>query len=405
MTQTAHERAIARVAREATGRLTALLARRSGDLALAEDALSVALVAALEQWPEDGVPHDPEAWLYAVARRKLVGVWRHADVRRRKADAIRHLQTLTTDPSTRAPWPDERLPLLFVCAHEAIDPAVRAPLMLQAVLGLTADEIGPLMGVPSKTMGQRLWRAKTKIKDAGIPFAVPEGSELPPRVAAVLDAVYGLYSAGWTARATDRTAEARWLAEVVTTVLPAEAEAWGLLALLAYADARTAAGRDGEGAYVPLDAQDPATWDAEAIARADDALTRARACNVVGPFQLEAAIQSALVHGHRSGNVDHAGILTLYDGLCALAPTLGGHVGRAAALADVRGPEAGLAALDALSASKGRACETFQPYWAVRAALLGRAGASSGQAFEQAIALTDDEAVRAWLRRQAADGA
>ncbi|MEN0067187.1 MAG: DUF6596 domain-containing protein [Myxococcota bacterium] len=389
------ERTIERVAREATGRLTALLARRSGDLALAEDALSQALIAALERWPEDGVPKDPEAWLYTVARRKLVGVWRHADVRRRKADAIRHLQTLTTDAESGAPWPDERLPLLFVCGHEAIDPTIRAPLMLQAVLGMTADTIGPLMGVASKTMGQRLWRAKTQIKQAGIPFSVPEGDELLRRVTAVLDAIYGLYSAGWTDRAADRTAEALWLAEVVTTVLPDHAEAWGLLALLRYADARTAAGRGSAGEYVPFTKQDPDSWNQERLDQAEMALHRAQSLASLGPFQLEAAIQSALVHGQRAGRIEHASVLALYEGLVAFAPTLGNAVGRAAALADVKGPTEGLAALDTLTGTEG-----FQPYWAVRAALLHRAGQPAEAAYEKAIALTADEAVRTWLMAQ-----
>ena len=388
--------AIERAARASAGRLVARLARRSGSLARAEDAVSEALLAALQSWPEDGVPDNPEAWLATVAQRKLVGTWRRADLRRRKAAALRDLQAVYAAPATHAGWPDERLPLLFVCAHPAIDAAIRAPLMLQAVLGLTADAIGPLVGVAPKTMGQRLWRAKTKIRDAGIPFAIPEGSELQPRVAAVLDAVYGLYSAGWSDRERAGLAtEAVWLAEVVVEVLPHDPEAHGLLALLRYVEARRAAGRDAQGAYVPLDAQDPAAWDDAALAQADTALRTAQGMGRLGPFQLEAAIQSALVHGRRTGDVDHRAMLVLYDGWVALAPTLGAQVGRAAVLAEVEGPEAGLAALDGLTGT-----QAFQPWWAVRAALLRRLGdPQAAHAYDQAVALTSDPAVRAYLER------
>lgn len=388
---------VERVARESAGRLVARLARHSRNLERAQDAVSEALLAALQTWPEEGVPDRPEAWLATVAQRKLVGTWRRADVRRRKAAAIRDLQSIALERSGRGAWPDERLPLLFVCAHSAIDPPIRAPLMLQAVLGLTADAIGPLVGSPSKTIGQRLWRAKTKIRDAGIPFAVPEGRQLAERVNAVLDAVYGLYAAGWNDRSKGALAEeAVWLARVVAELLPDEPEAHGLFALLRYVDARRAAGRSTHGAYVPLTEQDPETWNASAIEEADGALQLAQTKRVFGPFQLEAAIQSALVHGVRAGRVDHEAILSLYDGWLSLAPTLGGQVGRAAALAEVQGPEAGLAELDAMVG-----VDSFQPWWAVRADLLRRLDRpEADDMYARAIALTQDEALRAWLQQQ-----
>lgn len=387
---------VVRVAREATGRLVATLARRSGDLALAEDALSEALIAALAAWPEAGVPDDPEAWLLTVARRKLVGAWRKADVHRRKADAIRDLQGLAAPPGgAGSPWPDDRLPLLFVCAHPAIDEGLRAPLMLQAVLGLTAEDIGPLLGVPAKTMGQRLWRAKRKIRDAGIPFAVPSGPELPARTGAVLDAVYGLYSAGWARPSQAGWAEeAGWLTQVVVELFPDDPEALGLFALVRYVEARRCAGRTPAGAYVPLADQDPATWDRDRIAEADAALHRARLGRVLGPFQLEAALQSALIHGRRTGEVDQTAVLALYDGLVSLAPTLGIRVGRAAALAEAHGPNAGLAALDAIEGA-----DAFQPWWAVRAELLRqRRDPAAAVAYDRAISLTEDPALREYLQ-------
>jgi RNA polymerase sigma-70 factor (ECF subfamily) len=380
-----------RVARTSSGRLVALLARRTGDLAMAEDALSGALVAALEQWPTDGVPRDPEGWLYTVARRALADAWRRQEVRDRKAPVLAGLQSLTTTQEGQR-WPDERLPLLFVCAHPAIDPRIRAPLMLQTVLGLPAESIGPLVNLPAKTLGQRLWRAKRKIRDAGIPFVVPEGEALGERVDAVLDAIYGLYTRGWSSGSQGEVAdEALWLAEVVVEVLPDDPEALGLLALLQYSAARRTAHRaDG---YVPLDAQDPADWDDERLQRADTALFRARAHDVIGPFQLEAALQSALVHGRRAGRVDHAAILALYDGLVALRPTLGVWVGRAAAIAASAGPAAGLEALDALEGAAA-----FQPYHAVRADLLSALGdPRATAAYDEAIARCDDPATRAFL--------
>lgn len=398
MSPGAGREAVERVAREASGRLIALLARRGGDLIAAEDAVSDALVAALEQWPEQGVPDNPEAWLVTVARRSLSGQWRRREVRVRKAGALRVLETLRGEERAEregGTWPDERLPLLFATAHPAIDAAIRAPLMLQVVLGLTAEEIGARMQVPAKTMGQRLWRAKRKIGEAGIPFAVPPAERLPERLDHVLDALYGLYGAGWIAPGghDERTSEALWLAEVVAGELPDQPEALGLLALLLHAESRRPAARR-DGVYVPLDAQDPADWDAPAWRRADAALRQAADHGVIGPFQLEASIQSALLHGHRRGQVDHHAILTLYDGLLGLAPTLGNQVGRIVHLAELHGPRDALHALDALPDARLH----YQPYWAVRAELLRRLGEPTTHARDRAIALTRDPAVRAWLR-------
>jgi RNA polymerase sigma-70 factor (ECF subfamily) len=413
--------AVEAVARDAYGRLVALLARRSGDLALAEDAVSHALVQALERWPVSGTPDDPEGWLYTVARRALVGSWRKQEVRRRKAAALRQLAELVpptqggegaADGDAASPggagWPDERLPLLFVCAHPAIDPEVRAPLMLRTVLGLTAEEIAPLFGLAPKTMGQRLWRATTKIKRARIPFEVPDPGELRGRVAAVLDAIYGLYGAGWSTVPgvfeEGRTGEAAALARVVTVVLPGEAEALGLHALLLYAESRRGAGRDASGRYVPLDAQDPGDWNEALWREADERLAESARLGDIGPFQLEAAIQSAVVHGRRRGAVDQRAVRDLYQALVHLAPTLGARCGHAAAVAAVDGPEAGLEILDDLAAGEPRAAH-YQPWWAVRADLLARAHLAGGaatasaarEAYERALALTDDPAVAAFL--------
>ncbi len=237
------------VARAAYGRLVAYLAARSRDVAAAEDALAEAFAAALRVWPETGVPERPEAWLFTAARRQLIQAGRRQAVR---GAAEPTLALLAEERQDRAPdaFPDERLKLLFVCAHPAIDPAARAPLMLQTVLGLDAARIASAFLVAPAAMGQRLVRAKTRIREAGIAFAVPEPEELPERLAAVLDAIYAAYGSGWEdaagtdARRKGLTAEAIWLARLVTALLPGEPEARGLLALMLYCEARAAARRD-----------------------------------------------------------------------------------------------------------------------------------------------------------------
>jgi RNA polymerase sigma-70 factor (ECF subfamily) len=388
-------REIEQAAREAYGRLAALLARRAGDLQIAEDALGDALLKALETWPQEGIPANPVAWLHTASRRNLVGVWRKAEVRDRKAVALEALQGLEQEGDG---WPDARLRMLFVCAHPALDPGIRAPLMLQSVLGLSAEEISERMLLPPKTLGQRLWRAKQKIREARIPFVTPELPELPARIGAVLDAIYGLYGAGWSmdGAAVVRAEEALWLSSLVRRLLPGDAEVQGLHALLCYAEARRAARLTDDGVYVPLSEQNTGRWSAPLLAQAREALRAASALRVVGPFQLEAAIQDATVEGLRQGRPDPEALALLYEGLFRLSPTLASGVGRAVALAEVRGPQAGLDALDALS-TQG---VDYQPYWAARAALLDRASqpAAAREAYLRAIERTREAPVQAFLQ-------
>src|SRR5438132_9829839 len=249
-------------------------------------------------------------------------------------------------------FPDERLKLLFVCAHPAIDASVHTPLMLQVVLGLDAAAIARAFLTSPATLGQRLVRAKAKIRDAGSAFEVPGGSELPQRLGAVLEAIYAVYGSGWddVAGADPRrrglTDEAMWLARVLLALLPAEPEARGLLALMLYCEARRQARRAGDGGYVPLSEQDTRLWSMPLIEEAERLLTMAARQQHAGRFQLEAAIQSAHVERARCGRVDWHAITLLYEGLVRVAPTLGARVGRAAALAEASGPEAGFALLD-----------------------------------------------------------
>lgn len=403
--------AVEAVARVSYGRLVSYLSARSGDVASAEDALSSAFVAALRTWPESGVPDSPEAWLLHAARLRLIDLIRLDRTRDAHLGALRDSLTEAQELATTATaFPDERLKLLFVCAHPAIDPRVHTPLMLQAVLGLEAASIAEAFLTPAATIGQRLSRAKTKIRDTCIAFEVPSGADLPARLFAVLEAIYAAYGRGWDdvdgadARRRGLTGEAIWLARMLVELLPGEPEALGLLALLQYCEARRPARRTVEGEYVPICEQDTRLWDAERLAEAERLLGAAasRGARRAGRFQLEAAVQSAHVERARRGAVDWSAIAVLYEGLVQIAPTVGALLGRAAAVAEARDAAAGLALLDAVPVG---ARETHQPYWAVRAHLLRRLGrsAEAANAFAAAIRLTEDPAVRRFLERRAGE--
>jgi RNA polymerase sigma-70 factor (ECF subfamily) len=289
-----------RAARESYGKLVAFLAAQTRDLAAAEDALAEAFAAARRAWPQTGVPDNPEAWLFAAARRRIIDAARRA--RTARDHAAEEIALRGPDPPEEddpVTVPDRRLGLLFACAHPAIDPAARTPLMLQMVLGLPAERIAAAFLIEPAAMGQRLVRAKRKIKDAGIPFDVPGPDEWHGRLDAVLNAIYAAYADGWgdpageDAARVELASEALWLCEILVAMLPKQAEALGLRALLLHLHARRRARRDGEGRYVALDAQDPALWDIDAIREAEQLLFRASRLGRIGRFQLEAAIQSA----------------------------------------------------------------------------------------------------------------
>lgn len=401
-----------RVARDSYGRLVAYLAARTRDVAGAEDALAEAFATALRLWPTDGVPDNPDAWLLTVARRRQTDALRRTITRKAGEE---HLMLISDELEEAAASPDEipdrRLGLMFACAHPAIERGMRAPLILQTILGLTAIDIAAAFLVPPATMGQRLVRAKARIKEARIPFRIPDQPELAERLDAVLDAVYAAYAKGWTeigeALGNALSSEAIWLGRLLVGLLPDEPEAKGMeakgmLALMLYTESRRAARRSPEGAYVPLDAQDTSLWDSRQIARAEDLLSQANAGGPSGRYQLEAAIQSAHVARRLQGIKTWPAILKLYDHLFALTRSPVIALNRAAALAEVEGASAALPALESL-ADDPRMTD-YQPYWAARGHIFAAAGRrdAAREALTLAIGLATDEAVRAWLRQRIA---
>lgn len=395
-------REVERVARESYGRLVAYLSVNTRDLAAAEDALSEALVAALTAWPQNGVPNSPEAWLLTAARRSIIDGVRHQRVVAESEPTLQILKGNTMDPDFSTAFPDERLKLLFVCAHPAIDPNMHTPLMLQTVLGLDAARIAGAFLISPKTMGQRLVRAKTKIRDGGIRFEIPDQRDLPGRLDAVLEAIYAAFGIGWDDMAgTDQTGrdlaeEAIWLARVLLQLMPNEAEVCGLLALMLHCEARRTARRSGDGRYVPLSEQDPKLWSSSLMEEAERHLADASKFARPGRFQLEAAIQSVHAERAHSGRIEWQAIASFYEQLNRISLSLGRRTGYAAAIAETSGPAAGLAVLDAIDSG---AISTYQPYWAVRAHLLQLLGKDpeAQHAYDRAIGLAEDPAVREFL--------
>jgi predicted RNA polymerase sigma factor len=395
-------RTVERVARESYGRLVAYLSSRTRDLASAEDALSDALVAALKTWPRDGVPENPVAWLLTTARHSIIDLARHRRVVLASEPTLSLMRENLDENKVSTEFPDERLKLLFVCAHPAIDPTMHTPLMLQTVLGLDASRIARAFLLSPATMGQRLVRAKTKIRDGGIRFEVPQDHQLPQRLDAVLEAMYAAFGIGWDnmpgvdQRGQDLAEEALWLARVLLHLMPGEPEVHGLLALMLYCKARQPARRGPDGRYVPLSEQDPRLWLLPLVEEAESYLALVSRLGRIGRFQLEAAIQSVHAERARSGRTEWPAIVLFYEQLMRISPTLGTRTAYAAAVAEAKGAEAGLAILEAIDPED---VSGYQPYWAVRAHLLQRLGRrqEASEAFDRGIGLSEDPAVRQFL--------
>lgn len=394
-------------ARRSYGKLIAFLAARTGNVAGAEDALSEAFAAALTDWPLNGVPRVPEAWLLTVARRRMVDAVRQHRQGEDAAYTLQWLAELSADEDDVASIPDQRLGLMFACAHPSIEPAVRAPLMLQAVLGLDAATIASAFLVAPATMAQRLVRAKSKIRHARISLELPPLAQLGERLDTVLDAIYAVYAEGWVdpeggdARRRNLVDEALWLGRLVASLLPEDPEALGLLALMLHTHARRAARRGPDGAYVPLSEQDVQRWDGAMIDEAESLLLAASRGGRLGRYQLEAAVQSAHAVRRHGRQPDWAAIAQLYEVVCELTGSPVAALNRAVAIAETAGPGAGLTALDALAGDVR--LDEYQPYWAARAELLARNGdrTASLDAYRRAIGLERDPAVRSFLQQRA----
>lgn len=393
-------RAAEDAARTSYGRLLAYLARAWRDVSAAEDALAEAFAQALDVWPKKGVPSNPDAWLMVAARNRLRDGARAGKTREHIASSL--LVLAPTETEDLPVIADKRLELMFVCGHPAIDAAARTPLMLQTVLGLTAERIASSFLVSPDTMGRRLSRAKARIRQTGITFEVPGEDELGERMANVLEAIYAAYGQGWDRLGSDDqsrkglTEEAIWLARVLVELRPDDAEALGLLALMLFCESRSAA-RRVDGRYVPLAEQDTALWNLPMAREAEEKLRTAGGIKQPGRFQLEAAIQSVLVLSRLTGADMRLPTWTLHGLLVQQAPTIGNLVGLAAAAAEVHGPETGLNELAQLPEA---VTDDYQPFWALKAQLLQRLGAdqdATTKAFRRAIGLTEDGAVRAYL--------
>jgi RNA polymerase sigma-70 factor (ECF subfamily) len=395
-------------ARQSYGKLVAYLAARSRDLAGAEDALADAFAAALEHWPRTGVPDKPEAWLLAVARRRSVDAVRRRMTGEAGRDHLRLIAEEMAAGDTDQDLPDERLRLMFACAHPAIDPSVRAPLILQTILGFDAATIASAFLVSPATMGQRLVRAKGRIRETGIPFRVPERSELGERLDSVLEAIYAAFAEGWSDPAGTETqrrnlaTEGIWLGRLAASLMPDEPEALGLLALMLFAEGRRAARRNDAGDYVPLAEQDVERWDGQLIDEAEALLRRASTMGAIGRYQLEAAVQSAHTTRRLTGRTDWVAIRQLYDALLVIAGSPVVAINRAIAIAETDGAAAGLGELEDLADDKRLG--DYQPYWAARAGLLARLGKTpeAAEAFDRAIGLERDPAVRRFLQERRA---
>ncbi|MEM7673568.1 MAG: DUF6596 domain-containing protein [Verrucomicrobiota bacterium] len=392
---------IERVVRESYGRLVSYLSANTGDIADSEAFLSDALTKALKIWPESGVPKNPEAWLLAVARRTHIDAIRRERIHSRALDYLAPMGAVEAPESSE--FPDRRVQLLFACAHPDIDPSAQTPLMLNTILGLTAERIASAFLIHPSNMGQRLVRAKRRIRELGIPFQIPESELFCQRRDAVLEAIYAAFGIGWESNVpagenthADLAEESIYLGRVLLSQMPQDPEVLGLVAFMMYVHARRAARFSTTGHFVPLLEQDPKDWDHELLDEADRLLTRASKRKEIGRFQLLASIQSAQTVRRHSGAINWEAILVLYHGLNQRFATVGSLVGLAAALFHLERYEQAAAALAELPKKQ---TDAYQPYWVLKALIFEKSGdlPEAQAARSRAVGLTESPAIRAFL--------
>ncbi|HEU4404093.1 MAG TPA: DUF6596 domain-containing protein [Polyangiaceae bacterium] len=383
----------------------AAVVRKYGDFDASEDAVQEALLAAAQQWPIEGLPDNPRAWLVTVASRRRIAMLRSDSARRRREEAVAVLAPVDTEPASAA---DDTLTLFLLCCHPALTRQSQVALTLRAVGGLTTAEIARAFLVPEPTIAQRISRAKQRIKATGAAFSLPLDKERPARLAAVLEVLYLIFNEGYTATSgpdlhrVELTTEAIRLARQLRQQLPNDGEVTGLLSLMLLTDARRPARLRADGALIPLPEQDRSLWDGDAITEGLSLVAHALASAPIGPYQLQAAIAAVHDEATRAEDTDWPQILALYDHLRALAPGPMVTLNRIVALAMVRGPQAGLAELDQAAAEPGLA--DHHRVDAVRAHLLDRAGDRAGarRCYESAARRTLSVPEQRYLQARAA---